>query len=746
MTDNWFLQDIEHLLKARNRVVILDPKGQSGFLLPLLDTKGYVVIKTDERLQEQWATVKEELYMRYAVETTHKDTPVVFYVTREQDKLSFLFDYCFTHGCLNMSNPTEWLKKKLFTNTGLQVQMDSTLLLTAAKLGIGKDIAWWKKKLHELEDLVNIDDELQDFLHQPEGYMTGLDSDIRQLFEGKLFELLGQPHREKPPKTIADELMKKLFDGLAHNDVHPTLLQLYYKWADSENYRPSLEQYLLDYKLDSTINAKTAHPDHCFKLLDHKALEHLTAHLRDKSLTIENLNALKKRVNGTKVKCFVPTWWQDVMTLLKFENKPLGLCHNLDKVVGFYTTHFSKVDRAIRNLYAAFLQEEGIIRPLQEYYESLNHELLQQWFSHTPQYKQSQQGYLPRLLKESPKGIAVIVGDGVRYEIADYVATALEKQCKVERNTMYADLPSETEHNMSALYVGNEEVLSIHKDREKRLIETTQKDITFLNLEALHYGVKADYLILTYKDIDSAGEKLQQGAIKLFEEFESVLKEKIGLLLNMGYREVHLVTDHGFVLTGLLDESDKIDPLSIGKKEVHERFIRTVEKQNNNDWLSFEIPYEEYKYVNVSKSHRPFKSKGVYGFSHGGFTPQEVLIPNFVFRKDKAATSSLTVVISNKKDLNEVTGELFAVKLQGADSSSNLFASNRKVQILLYANDKLYSESQIMTLESGKIESIEFSFKGHSEVQAVLVDAKTQEQLDVVTIKKSNLRDMGGLL
>ena len=746
MTDKWFLQDIEHLIKARNRVVILDPKAQIGFLLPLLNKKGYTVIKTDDKLREQWQTVKEELYLRYEVETTHKDTPVVFYITREQDKLSFLFDYCFTHGCLDLSNPTEWLKKKLFANTGLQVQMDSTLLLTAAKLGIGKDIAWWKKKLHELEDLVNIDDELQDFLHDPESYMASKDADVRQLFESKLFELLGQPHREKPPKTIADEIMKRLFDGLAYNDIPTILLQLYYKWADSETYRPSLEHYLTQYKLDPSVNMWSTHPDHCFKLLDHKALEQLTANLRDKPFTIEKLNSLKKRINSTKAKRFVPTWWQDIVTLLEFDNKPFGNCHTLDKVVAFYTTHFSKMDRAIRNLYAAFLQEEAIIRPLQEHYESLNHELLQQWFTYTPQYKTNQQGYLPNLLKNATHGIAIIVGDGVRYEIADYVATALEKQFIVEKQTMFADIPSETEHNMSALYVGNNEVLAIHKDREKRLTEATKKDITYMNLEALHYGVNADYLVLTYKDIDSAGEKLQQGAIKLFEEFENVLKHKITLLLNMGYQEVHLVTDHGFVLTGLLDESDKIGPLSIGKKDVHERFIRTVEKQNNNDWLSFEKPYGEYKYVNVSKNHRPFKSKGVYGFSHGGFTPQEVLIPNFVFRKEKSATSGLEVNISNKKDLGNVTGELFGIKLQAATSASDLFAVSRKVQILLYANNKQYSESDIMTLESGKLESKEFSFKGHTEVQAVLVDAKTQEQLDSVIIKKSNLRDLGGLL
>ena len=670
---------------------------------------------------------------------------MVFYITREQSKLSFLFDYCFTHGCLDLSNPTEWLKKKLFAHTGLQVQMDSPMLLTAAKLGVGKDIAWWKKILQNLEELVSIEDELLPFLHEPESYLNTKDSDIRRLFEEKLFELIEQPFMPKPSKTLADEVVKRLFDGLVCNDVPASLLPLYYRWADSDTYSPSLENYISQYKLDKTANPWAAHPDHCFVALDHKSLQQLTKNLRDKSYLSEKLNKIKGRANSNKLKRFVPSWWQDVITLMEFDSKPLTTCNSFNRVVDFYTEHFSKVDRSIRNLYAVFLQEEAIIRPLQEHYESLNHELLQQWFAYSNEYKSDQQGFLRSILKNAKPGIAIIVGDGVRYEIADFVAKGLEKQFKIERQIMLAGMPSETEHNMSALFVGNKEVLAANKDREKALSELTGKNISYLNLEALNYGIKADYLVLNYKDIDSTGEKLQQGAIKLFEEFEQALKDKITLLLNMGYNEVHLVTDHGFVLTGLLDEADKIEPNATGKKEVHERFIRTTDKQNNTEWIAFEEPYGEYKYVYASKSHRPFKSKGVYGFSHGGFTPQEIIIPKFTFQKRKAATSSLEIAIINKKELVEVTGELFGIRLQAASSVSDLFSSQRKVQVLLYAGNTNYSSSSIINMEAGKSELLEFSFSGNTEVQAALVDAATREQLDVVIIKKSTIRDLGGL-
>ena len=267
-----------------------------------------------------------------------------------------------------------------------------------------------------------------------------------------------------------------------------------------------------------------------------------------------------------------------------------------------------------------------------------------------------------------------------------------------------------------------------------------------MNLESLHYGIKADYLVLTYKDIDSAGEKLQMGALKLFSEFENVLIEKIQLLLKIGFNEVHLVTDHGFVLTGLLTESDKIEANVQGKKDVNERYIRTIEKQSNPDLISFKRDYQEYSYVNAAKSHRPFKSKGVYGFSHGGFTPQEIIIPNFVFKKDIQSTKGLNVSIANKSGLTDVTGELFVLKVQAEENANDLFSTNRKIQVILYANNIRISTSNIIEIEPGKTSSFEFSFSGNREILAVLVDANNQEQLDSVNINKSNARDFGGLL
>ena len=93
-----------------------------------------------------------------------------------------------------------------------------------------------------------------------------------------------------------------------------------------------------------------------------------------------------------------------------------------------------------------------------------------------------------------------------------------------------------------------------------------------------------------------------------------------------------------------------------------------------------------------------------------------------------------------------MTGELFVMKVQAENNANDLFSANRKIQVILYTNNIRSSTSNIIEIEPGKSSSFEFSFSGNNEILAVLVDANNQEQLDSVTIKKSNARDFGGLL
>ena len=745
MIDKWFLSEVNEKIQKRKRMVVLDPGQTYRYLIDIAQKEGYTVLQTDPDATREWQQVKEELFLRYEAEKNHPEQAVIFYVTRPKNQMSFLFDYCFTHGCIDFTYPEEWLKNKLYKTTDLQIHYSNKDLLTLAKLSVGKDLDWWKKILQNLEEPLSLETELLPFLDNPGRYARQIDKDVYHLFEQKLFALLGQPYSRKPPETLAKEVVRLLFMKLLNKDMDYKLRKIYHKWIDSHLYLPSLKKYIRDFKIDEDINIWGVYPDHCFEEIDKRQLKNILENFHNKSYVKEKLQWIKNRLNSSHAQSFIPSWWKDIVDLLSCDTRPLNEANDIQKTTDFYTGHFYKADRAIRNLYRYFINDETVIKPLQEYYEHLNSELLQNWFEHIDAYQSGQSGFLPRLMRSAEKKTAVIVGDGVRYEIARFVAGELSDLLEIDKNIMWAGIPSETEHNMSALYAGEGEIIKLHKDREKRLSELSGKKLTFKNLEAVNETENSDYLILTYKDIDSAGEKLQMGAIKLFSEFETVLIEKIQMLVKNGY-EVHLVTDHGFVLTGLLSEADKIPATVTGPAEVHERYIRTVERQNNPDWLEFEQKYGTFNYVYVAKSHRPFKSVGVYGFSHGGITPQEVVIPNFVFKSKKSTGHKLKVQITNKNDLKEVTGEIFGVKIKATGKAGDLFDSYRDVQILVYADNINYVSSNIVHLRTDEEMNFEFSFNGKERVKVIVIDTKTKEQLDTCEVKKSSARDLGGLL
>lgn len=155
---------------------------------------------------------------------------------------------------------------------------------------------------------------------------------------------------------------------------------------------------------------------------------------------------------------------------------------SIDGISRYYTVEFSKTDRSMRRILTYLKADINIVKPIQEYYERINQDLLKSWFAHYGEYQESQKGYLVNLIKNTSKKIAIIVGDGVRYEVADSVASRVASDISVDKKFMYAGLPSETEHNMSALYTTDGEIIAEKKEREKKLSDETEKILHICNL------------------------------------------------------------------------------------------------------------------------------------------------------------------------------------------------------------------------------------------------------------------------
>jgi hypothetical protein len=283
---------------------------------------------------------------------------------------------------------------------------------------------------------------------------------------------------------------------------------------------------------------------------------------------------------------------------------------------------------------------------------------------------------------------------------------------------------------MSRIYMDNGVTEKIHALREAYVREQNPDiPIDFVSLDQVgEEPGPGQFLICTYKDIDSIGEKLQQNALKYFPETIAVFAKKIAYLIQSGYAKVFLISDHGFVLTGVLTEADKICLEVEGDHEKKERYVRTRQKQTNvgSQFIEVRKSHGPFGYLYFSQTMSPFKTPGVYGFSHGGITPQEIITPFFCWERSDTALPALKVTIKNKADLKNVTGEVFELKLSAEKGSDDLFAGERKVYLVFFSGKKQTGKSDVFTIEQGQVVSKEYTFDGHSDIEAHLPFIRTR--------------------
>ncbi|MEN2282400.1 hypothetical protein AAGF08_09705 [Algoriphagus sp. SE2] len=744
MIDNWFNSDINDIYTSSNVVVFIDESKEARFLVDSL-VKGVKVFETKNEF--------DELKVKYEIEKGNKNENKYFiYTSVSRGNLKFIREYCETNGCVEIKYLDHYLKKKVAQHLNLNINLPKEELISAAKVSVGKGKTYWMDLSHKgATEIFDLEKELLPFLDNPKNYLKKFDNSTQEIFFKKVNELIDQEYLEKPANTLATEVVKSLLDGLFNNNPHPTLLNIYHNWLDSLSYKKSFQGYLSKYKLSQKSKIFEIHPSHPFQKIDEQWLKVIGENITNEQFISSIIPKINQRIADKSAQNLEITFWSDVKTLLEFDAKDINQLSSFKEVVEFYTRHFYKVDRAIRRLYSSFLHQKNIIEPIQEYYKSLTVVFLDKWFKYIDAYSSNQTGTIQKILDQNEGNIAIIVGDGVSWEFAKDILDAFDmSQYSFEKNIMLAGLPSETEHNMSQLYVDSGLVLGSKKEREEYLVvKNPNKEIAFTDLEKVNESTSViDCLICSCKDPDKLGESYQQSALKYFLSTAKIYADKINQLLRNGFKSVYLVTDHGYTLTGILENSDKIDVNFSGVVSKSERFIRTKSPQDyNNDLLiEREIEYKEFKYCYFAKRLGPFKSPGVYGFSHGGLSPQETLIPSFKWSNNKIGQDLLNVRITNKSDLLNVTGELFSLKLIGETEGSGLFSMERKVVVLFFSDGKKFNESDILTIEKGKEVKKEYQFNKHSTISVVIVDAITKSQLDKATITQNSARDLGGLL
>ena len=735
MIEQWFTKEVRQHLDEHHRLVITDTKNEGAFLLALLPPRMKITLITANNR-------KEELQARIDAERDDPERNIIFYTSIPKRKLTQLQEYATTCGCIILDDLESYIKSMLFRELGIHSMVEGRSLILAAKMDKGKDENWWRGIDQGIINPLKADEMILSFLKSPDEYKQNTDEDVFHLMAEEACRMVGKPNTNQAPKVFAKEWMKALFEKLLINNVSDELLNLYYTMVDSNEMAESLQEYIDGYTIPSTAYPFKCHQDHPFIAMDAMLFQMMSNTMK----AGEPLNMVEeyiwRRLSSAKAKQYKATWLKDVQTLLKFDLGKPHLISSLDDFAEYYKETFAPLDAVMRRLYVVWLNEPDVLRPVQEFYEQRNRAMLDVWYQFIGNYEQTQQGLIGKMFNESLGRTAVIVCDGLRLEMAEAIAKGkFSSGITITRNTAWSKLPSVTTNGMSALYgLASPKMDNVNKRHETLKAELPEVEI--MQLTQLNSHVTAEKLLLLYGNIDNIGEKLQLAGLAEINGYEQYLYDAVQTLLRMGYAHVWLTTDHGFVITGILDEADKVDVPTGGTAD--ERFVVSADRiastslvERSDDWLTGNYQY-------YAKTDKPFRTRGAYGYAHGGLTPQECLIPQYLFSQ-KDSQMGMRVTIVNKKDLKSVTGQFYNVCLKGIGDDGNMFESERRVQLLFYNEQgQEISRSNIIKVKANT-ESVQEYAISATKTKLVVVDAMTTEQLDTCDIEKSSSRDLDGL-
>ncbi len=723
MFKEWLKADIERAAKKSNRVVISDPTRFLTFAVK--DLSDYTVLTLN--------SASEEMDARLQAQTSHAGSKVIFLCFFPANDITQLVEFSGIGGFINMDNPDNYLRNKLYQELHQNITLQESKLLLSALLSNGKPLTWWRGIINETIEPFDLKEHLHLLIKDPKQYQICHDEQIFAVLRDEVFKIMGKPSIPIDAPALVRALTDTLFTGLVENKLSVAQREIYYWWANTNDLIPVLRNFAANWIIPANASPVKANPIHPFEALDRLLLVVINHRLRNNETVTDLTEFVRQRVKSSEASYLKPRWLKDLLVLLDFDTSEMYLYGTLKKLSEYYVTKFALLDGALRHLYDKWLSEPELLKPLQEIYELHNKALLGTWFAVVPKnYSPTQLGLIESVLKSSTK-VAVLVCDGLRLEIAEAIARELSDYTEIKRRTEYAKLPSVTENGMSALF-GIDKVVNSTAQRFNRLRDSLP-EVEIIQYLNLGNTVSSKKLVIMFGDIDQVGEHKGLAGLRDINNYEAELVEAVKRLHRTGYDDVYITSDHGFVITGLLDEASKV-PAPSGV-DVKERFFLTDEYISESKIIRREDSFPGSIYQYYAKSDKPFRTRGAYGYSHGGFTPQECIIPLYRFSsKDKH--SGIEVKIINKDALTSVSGQFFTVRLKGNDASVG-----QRVKVILYKNG-VQDSSTILKLDGNCEASCELELTGDN-MSIIVQDAQTNNQLDNAPVKKAFSRDLDDL-
>ena len=391
----------------------------------------------------------------------------------------------------------------------------------------------------------------------------------------------------------------------------------------------------------------------------------------------------------------------------------------LQELAGAYASHGHQVDWAVLEVLACArteLQRQvlgGVVRaPYLEWLERVNTSFRQMV---------EPQGNLPRPASNSwtaAPGLAVIFVDGLRFDLAAQLAHELQGE-EVHLDWQFSTIPSITPTAKPAVAPVGAGVGP--RDRVELTLESGGKALTasllrdllaqrgFLSSTNSALPDPSGAAWLESGDFDSMGHA--QGlklASRVTEELDK-LRETIVELLSSGFREVRVITDHGWLLIpGNLHKVELPGSQTAFRKER----CAVLKDGNTSEYSTFPWSWNPAVAITLAPTVSSFEGGTTY--AHGGLSLQESVIPVLTVKREGAAvpvefTSIRWVNNRCKVEVTGGTGLTVDLRRKATDPGSSLITSPKavgedgQVSLLVPADDLDGEAAILVALRDGQV-------------------------------------------
>lgn len=317
----------------------------------------------------------------------------------------------------------------------------------------------------------------------------------------------------------------------------------------------------------------------------------------------------------------------------------------------------------------------------------------------------------PRLMEKGHR-IAFFMVDALRYELGVALEKQLSEDGKVELYPALAQLPSTTKVGMASLLprAGDNLLMKRKQDGSiipclndlvlgnvsqrmdilrnqygQRFSEMTLND--FLNKKN-KIATDVDLLVLRSVEIDSQFESNPETAPGLIQDMLKRIRVAVHRLQKVGFHEIVIGTDHGFVFNLLVQAGDAISKPPGEWINEHDRLLLG---QGTGDAANFVMPAPmagirgDIPQIAGPRGLVSYRSGMVY--FHGGVSLQELILPLIVVRLEEAKQDYRTpdVRLSYKNGAKRITTRLPVLEISLQDLG--LFGQEADLEILLEAQD-----------------------------------------------------------